>query len=104
MTGRSYDVSHTHTLIRILVSDVAREGVAIPHQRQQSCGVAKSCPVDIPNYVPRKSNRDVMVVAPDSRGNATQFDIAANIKALAKSVHGDAIFGELPRPKFSTQI
>lgn len=31
-------------------------------------------------------------------------DIAASIKALAKSVHGEAIFGDLPRPRFSTQI
>lgn len=85
-----------------VIADGKEGGVAIPHQRQQSCGVAKSCPVDIPNYVPRKSTR--AAVAPDARGNAAQFDIAANIRALAKSVHGDAIFGELPRPKFSTQI
>lgn len=31
-------------------------------------------------------------------------DIAASIKALAKSVHGEAVFGDLPRPRFSTQI
>lgn len=31
-------------------------------------------------------------------------DIAASIKALAKSVHGDTVFGDLPRPRFSTQI
>jgi PIN domain nuclease of toxin-antitoxin system len=33
------------------------------------------------------------------------LDIAASIKALAKSVHGDSdVFGDLPRPRFSTQI
>lgn len=26
-------------------------------------------------------------------------DIAASISKLAKSVHGDAVFGELPRPR-----
>lgn len=31
-------------------------------------------------------------------------DIAASIKALAQSVHGEAIFGALPKPRFSTQI
>lgn len=34
-------------------------------------------------------------------------DIAASIKALARSVHGDTVFGDLPRPqvqRFSTQI
>lgn len=33
------------------------------------------------------------------------IDIAASIKALAKSVHGgDKVFGELPRPRFSYKI
>lgn len=32
------------------------------------------------------------------------LDIAASIKALAKSVHGETIFGDLPKPRFSTQI
>lgn len=32
-------------------------------------------------------------------------DIAASIKALAKSVHGEHnVFGDLPRPRFSTQL
>lgn len=31
-------------------------------------------------------------------------NIRASIKALAKSVHGDTVFGDLPRPRFSTQI
>lgn len=34
-----------------------------------------------------------------------EVDIAASIKALAKSVHGsDAIFGDLPRPRLRTKI
>ena len=31
-------------------------------------------------------------------------NIRNSIKALAKSVHGDTIFGDLPRPRFSTEI
>jgi hypothetical protein len=32
-------------------------------------------------------------------------DIAASIKALAKSVHGEHnVFGDLPRPRFSAQL
>lgn len=31
-------------------------------------------------------------------------DIAASIKALAKSVHGEAVFGDLPRPRLRSQI
>lgn len=32
------------------------------------------------------------------------LDIAASIKALAKSINGDGVFGDLPRPRFSSQI
>lgn len=37
-------------------------------------------------------------------GRQDNVDIAASIKALAQSVHGEAIFGDLPKPRFSTQI
>lgn len=36
--------------------------------------------------------------------NDDNVDIAASIKALAKSIHGEAIFGDLPRPRIGTQI
>ncbi|XP_066141459.1 uncharacterized protein PRAS40 [Euwallacea fornicatus] len=85
-------------------------GIDISRDRSGSTPtVAKSCPVDIPIFsqpVKIKSSRSG--VADGGHGSSPQekeeFDIAASIKALAKSVHGDAIFGELPRPKFSTQI
>lgn len=32
------------------------------------------------------------------------LDIAASIKALARSVHGEAVFGDLPRPRLRSQI
>lgn len=38
---------------------------------------------------------------PDRQNNV---DIAASIKALAQSVHGEAIFGDLPKPRFKTEI
>jgi len=31
-------------------------------------------------------------------------NIRASMKALAKSVNSDTVFGDLPRPRFSTQI
>lgn len=31
-------------------------------------------------------------------------DIAASIKALAKSVHGEAVFGDLPRPRLRSEF
>ena len=39
-----------------------------------------------------------------SRDPMDPHNIQASIKALAKSVHGDTVFGDLPRPRFSTQI
>lgn len=39
-----------------------------------------------------------------SRDPLDPHNIRASIKALAKSVHGDTVFGDLPRPRFSTQI
>jgi len=32
------------------------------------------------------------------------IDIAASIQALTKSVHGEAVFGDLPRPRLRSQI
>lgn len=32
------------------------------------------------------------------------LDIAASIKALANSVHGDTIFGDLPPPRIGSRI
>lgn len=37
-------------------------------------------------------------------GRQDNLDIAASIKALAKSVHGETVFGDLPKPRFSSQI
>lgn len=42
-----------------------------------------------------------LIQYPDRQDNV---DIAASIKALAQSVHGEAIFGDLPKPRFSTEI
>ncbi|KAJ8931757.1 hypothetical protein NQ314_015289 [Rhamnusium bicolor] len=63
--------------------------------------IAKSLPMNIPAFMskPRDSIEDLDDIPQDDN-----VDIAASIKALAKSVHGDAVFGDLPRPRFSTQI
>lgn len=36
--------------------------------------------------------------------NEPPLDIAASIKALANSVHGDTIFGDLPPPRIGSRI
>ncbi|XP_031630563.1 uncharacterized protein LOC116345393 [Contarinia nasturtii] len=61
--------------------------------------VAQSLPMAVPIFNQR--NEDDYEEYPDRQDNV---DIAASIKALAQSVHGEAIFGDLPKPRFSTQI
>ncbi|KAH8399002.1 hypothetical protein KR222_010839, partial [Zaprionus bogoriensis] len=71
---------------------------------------ARSLPVEIANspMVERANHNHVnnnnnSSVAPDDVLD-NQVDIAASIKALAKSVHGEAVFGDLPRPRLRSQI
>ncbi|KAG7305412.1 hypothetical protein JYU34_009481 [Plutella xylostella] len=73
------------------------EGIHIARARAPSAAdVARSLPINMPFPLERADHRDR-----DDDEEPSQ-DIAASIKALAKSVHGDVF--ELPRPRFSTQI
>lgn len=82
------------------------EGMYIPSRHslgRQSSSIAKSCPISMPPVMSqyRGNEEDYDEMAEDN------VDIAASIKALARSVHGDTVFGDLPRPqvqRFSTQI
>lgn len=82
------------------------DGMYIPSRHslgRQSSSIAKSCPISMPQVMTqfRASEEDYDEMAEDN------VDIAASIKALARSVHGDTVFGDLPRPqvqRFSTQI
>ncbi|XP_076252238.1 proline-rich Akt substrate 40 kDa isoform X3 [Rhynchophorus ferrugineus] len=91
-----------------VVNDAA--GISILQGRAAHSGiVAKSCPMDIPVFSSLSRNRNSRGEAGEDTDeflpNSNQkVDIAASIKALARSVHGDTIFGELPRPRFSSQI
>ncbi|KAK3917417.1 Proline-rich AKT1 substrate 1 [Frankliniella fusca] len=78
------------------------DGIAISRVQSSISNLAKSLPVSVPIF-------------PGARGHGNDFeeddlsprdpmDIAASIKALARSVHGDTVFGDLPRPRFSSQI
>ncbi|KAB0798670.1 hypothetical protein PPYR_09663 [Photinus pyralis] len=84
------------------------DGAQIPRSKNQQCSIAKSLPVTIPTFMSQIRNRiveeehDDEYVLQDNEDHPS--DIAASIKALAKSVHGDTVFGDLPRPRFSTQI
>ncbi|XP_025157781.1 uncharacterized protein LOC105189811 [Harpegnathos saltator] len=82
------------------------EGIHMPKgQRDGHSTLAKSLPVTVPAFPSMIRHR-----AQDQDDDQLPSDpldpnnIRASIKALAKSVHGDTIFGDLPRPRFSTQI
>ncbi|CAL7945062.1 unnamed protein product [Xylocopa violacea] len=82
------------------------EGIHIPRgQRGGHPTLAKSLPVSVPSF-PSFVRRTVRDQDDDqlSRDPHDPHNIRASIKALAKSVHGDTVFGDLPRPRFSTQI
>lgn len=89
------------------------EGISIPRKMNVADDfVAKSLPMNIPIFndlmkqnstPPREAGRIIPKKKFDKDLRDTQ-DIAASIKALAKSVHGDTPFGDLPRPRLSSQI
>ncbi|EDW85821.1 uncharacterized protein Dwil_GK22939 [Drosophila willistoni] len=63
---------------------------------------AKSLPIEISNSpLAERANNNFIVEDEEVLDN---IDIAASIQALAKSVHGEAVFGDLPRPRLSSQI
>ncbi|XP_053675311.1 uncharacterized protein LOC128725579 [Anopheles nili] len=81
------------------------EGILIPRHQvaRQTSAIARSLPISMPKMTaPFRANEDDL----DEMAEDT-LDIAASIKALAKSVHGEAVFGDLPRrqiQKFTSQI
>lgn len=96
-------------------------GLSIPRLsgRPKSLSIAQSLPISIPITQDQHSLNDefdevilfqffsnyhliTCLLQYDDADD--HVDIAASIKALAKSVHGEALFGDLPRPRFSTQI
>ncbi|XP_059482227.1 uncharacterized protein LOC132200627 [Neocloeon triangulifer] len=85
------------------------EGIHIPRQRIHTVAagnLARSLPVTVPIYQQHIAGQNNY----DDEENPRDLpqdpqDIAASIKALAKSVHGEHnVFGDLPRPRFSTQL
>uniref|UniRef100_A0A182TJY6 Uncharacterized protein n=1 Tax=Anopheles melas TaxID=34690 RepID=A0A182TJY6_9DIPT len=80
-------------------------GMFIPRHQygRQSSSIAKSLPISMPKMMtPFRANEDDLDEMVEDA-----VDIAASIKAIAKSVHGEAVFGDLPRrqiQKFTSQI
>jgi len=80
------------------------EGIYIPHHKRLE--MATSLPINVPKFMVNSGSvpSDVNPRIPVGRDSENKTDIAASIRALAKSVHGDRIFGELPRPRLGSQI
>lgn len=79
-------------------------GMRIPRlPYRQNSSIARSLPISTPKpMTPFRGNDDDL-----DEMTEEAVDIAASIKAIAKSVHGDAVFGDLPRrqiQKFTSQI
>ncbi|XP_014283481.1 uncharacterized protein [Halyomorpha halys] len=81
------------------LEDSDNENDSYVSRKQGISQLAKSLPIPVPQFMEDRRPND-----PDRGSPEVPSDIAASIKALAKSVHGDAIFGELPRPRFSTHL
>ncbi|XKL66821.1 hypothetical protein PGB90_010241 [Kerria lacca] len=85
------------------------EGIHIP--RRKSIAFARSLPIKVPSDFD-SSLRLFDGRMEDQKGkpnykqkrNEPPLDIAASIKALANSVHGDTIFGDLPPPRIGSRI
>uniref|UniRef100_A0A2M4CRG3 Putative serine/threonine-protein kinase ndrc n=1 Tax=Anopheles darlingi TaxID=43151 RepID=A0A2M4CRG3_ANODA len=76
---------------------------SFPSYGRQFSAMSRSVPISTPRKMTLfpVDDDDIDEMTEDSA------DIAANIKALARSVHGDAVFGDLPRPqvqRFTSQI
>lgn len=83
---------------------------ATPHRRinsktaAQIANFAKSLPIEIANSPLAVGRSYMATLESDEDELDNNVDIAASIKALAKSVHGEAVFGDLPRPRLRSQI
>ncbi|XP_014230075.1 uncharacterized protein LOC106654634 [Trichogramma pretiosum] len=87
--------------------DSATEVITLTrHHRSDHPAIAKSLPVTVPTFhaFGQRFDRHDDDEEQISVNSMDPSSIQASIKALAKSVHGDTVFGDLPRPRFSTQI
>ncbi|VEN46428.1 unnamed protein product [Callosobruchus maculatus] len=83
--------------------DTAEGAITMPVRHSvPKHSIAKSLPMDIPTFLTQ--NRNHVEDEYDDLPRQENVNIAESIKALAQSVHGDAVFGELPRPRVSNQL
>lgn len=86
------DADHYHKYSDTENSDVEEMAEKRPPRvRSGSACFARSAPISMPQFLHHASIHN-----DDKRDNINESDIASSIKFLAKSIHADSIFGELP--------
>lgn len=73
-----------------------------PHYRNRSGSInmARSAPITMPLF-----NHHSLEIDGDTKpANDRQMDIASSIKMLARSIHNEAIFGDLPRQLYNYEF
>lgn len=86
------DIDHYHKYSDTETSDVEEMAEKRPPRgRLGSACFARSAPISMPQFMHHAN-----IHHEDKRDNINENDIASSIKLLAKSIHADSIFGELP--------
>lgn len=102
IAAKNDDIDHYHKYSDTETSDVEEMPERRPQRgRSGSACIARSAPISMPQFLHHHINRD------DKRDTLNENDIASSIKLLAKSIHADSVFGELPvRPifKYNTEF
>lgn len=84
------DIDHYHKYSDTEVSDVDEMVEKRPQRvRSGSACFARSAPISMPQFIHH-------AIHDDKRDTINENDIASSIKFLAKSIHNDSIFGEMP--------
>lgn len=93
MDGAENDKDHYHKYSDTETSDVEEmiEGKRPTRNRSGSACFARSAPISMPQFIHHAIRDDN-----NKRDTINENDIASSIKFLAKSIHNDSIFGEMP--------
>lgn len=92
-SGGANNIDHYHKYSDTETSDVEEMAEKRPTRvRSGSACIARSAPISMPQFM-HHANIHLEEKRAD---NVNENDIASSIKLLAKSIHADSIFGELP--------
>lgn len=67
--------------------------------RSGSVNIARSAPISMPVF-----NHHAIEIEEENKANERHMDIASSIKMLARSIHNDSVFGDLPRQLYNNEF